>query len=111
MKPNCSRREFLGAMSMVAGAAAARPLFASSMQAPASRVAIGLCPEYDRRVGDSLAVMFDQLGGLERLVPPMRYSLYFALPSGNVWVCPTSMPVFGSPIADTSGMARAGVLP
>jgi len=68
MKPNCSRREFLGAMSMVAGAAAARPLFASSMQAPASRVAIGLCPEYDRRVGDSLAVMFDQLGGLERLV-------------------------------------------
>src|SRR5690349_19946520 len=68
MKTNCSSREFLGAMSMVAGAAAARPLFASSMQAPASRMANGLCPEYDRRVGDSLAVMFDHLGGLERLV-------------------------------------------
>lgn len=68
MKPNCSRREFLGAMSMVAGAAVARPIFASGMRAPASPVAIGLCPEYDRRVGDTLAVMFDQLGGLARLV-------------------------------------------
>ncbi|HEV2323318.1 MAG TPA: DUF362 domain-containing protein [Terracidiphilus sp.] len=68
MKPNCSRREFLSAMTMVAGAAVAPPIFASAMRAPASPVAIGLCPEYDRRVGDTLAVMFDQLGGLERLV-------------------------------------------
>ncbi len=28
---------------------------------------------------------------------------------GKVWVSPTSMPVWGSPIADTSGMARPGV--
>lgn len=68
MKPNCSRREFLSAMTMVAGAAVAPPIFASAMRAPASPVAIGLCPEYDRRVGDTLAVMFDQLGRLERLV-------------------------------------------
>jgi uncharacterized protein (DUF362 family) len=67
MKLNCSRRKFLGAMGMVAGATVARPIFASTM-APASRVAIGLCPEYDRRVGDTLATMFDQLGGLGRLV-------------------------------------------
>ena len=68
MKPNCSRREFLGAMSMVAGAAVAPPIFASAMRAPAGRVAIGLCLEYDRRVRDTLAVMFDQLGGLDGLV-------------------------------------------
>jgi uncharacterized protein (DUF362 family) len=68
MKPNCSRREFLSAMSMVASAALARPIFASAMRAPASRVAVGLCPEYDRRVRDTLAIMFDQLGGLDKLV-------------------------------------------
>lgn len=68
MKPNCSRREFLGAMSMVGGAALARPILASALRAPAGTVAIGLCPEYDRRVRDTLGVMFDQLGGLDRLV-------------------------------------------
>ena len=39
-------------------------------------------------------------------MPPMRYSLNFTLPSGNVWVWPTSMPVFGSPTRLTSGTTR-----
>ena len=68
MTMNCSRREFLGAMGMAAGASIARPALASTMQAPASRVAIGTCPEYDRQVTDVLSAMFDQLGGLEGLV-------------------------------------------
>jgi uncharacterized protein (DUF362 family) len=51
-----------------AGAGLARPAFASLRVAPASRVAIGRCMEYDRQVTDVLATMFDQLGGIGKLV-------------------------------------------
>lgn len=68
MTMNCSRRDFIGAMGMAAGAYIARPAMASTMQAPASRVAVGACPEYNRQVGEVLSTMFDQLGGLEGLV-------------------------------------------
>lgn len=68
MKVNCSRRDFLGAMGMAAGAYVARPAIASAMQAPASRVAIGTCQEYNGKVADVLSTMFDQLGGLQGLV-------------------------------------------
>jgi uncharacterized protein (DUF362 family) len=53
---------------MAAGACLARPALLSARPGPASRVAIGLCPAYDRRVSDVLSTMFDQLGGLETLV-------------------------------------------
>ena len=68
MKLNYSRREFLGVAGMAAGAALAQPALATAMKAPASRVAIGVCPEYDKQVSDVLATMFDQLGGLQKLV-------------------------------------------
>jgi uncharacterized protein (DUF362 family) len=68
MKMNGSRREFLGAMGMAAGAFMARPSILSALPAPASRVAVGVCPEYNRNVVDVLSTMFDQLGGLETLV-------------------------------------------
>jgi len=68
MEWNCSRRDFLGAMGMAAGAYIARPVLGSALQAPTSRVAIGLCPEYDRQVAEVLSKMFDQLGGLGPLV-------------------------------------------
>jgi hypothetical protein len=32
--------------------------------------------------------MMPAISGLDRLVPPMRYSEYFAVPSGNVCVKP-----------------------
>jgi uncharacterized protein (DUF362 family) len=64
----CSRREFLGVAGMAAGATIAQPALASMIPAPSSRVAIGICPQYDRRVSDVLSAMFDQLGGLEKLV-------------------------------------------
>lgn len=67
MNMTSSRRDFLGALGMAAGAFAARPLLAES-KAPASPVAIGLCPEYNRQVTDVLSTMFDQLGGLNKLV-------------------------------------------
>lgn len=68
MEWNCSRRDFLGAMGVAAGAYVAGPALASALQAPTSRVAIGLCPEYDRQVAEVLSKMFDQLGGLGPLV-------------------------------------------
>jgi uncharacterized protein (DUF362 family) len=68
MKTNCSRRNFLGAMGMAAGAYVIHPVMASAFEAPAGRVAIGTCPEYDRQVVDVLSTMFDQLGGLSKLV-------------------------------------------
>lgn len=68
MTGNRSRREFLSAAAMTAGACLAQPNLLRAERAPAGRVAIGLCPEYDRRVETTLATMFDQLGGLDRLV-------------------------------------------
>ncbi len=68
MRSSCSRRDFIGAMGVVAGASMVRPSLLSAVPAPAGRVAIGTCPEYDRQVGDVLARMFDQLGGLDGLV-------------------------------------------
>ncbi|HEV2487270.1 MAG TPA: DUF362 domain-containing protein [Terracidiphilus sp.] len=68
MRMNCSRREFLGAMGMAAGAYVAKPSLLSAERASASPVAIGICPEYNRQVVDVLSTMFDQLGGLQKLV-------------------------------------------
>jgi uncharacterized protein (DUF362 family) len=75
MKTNCSRRQFLGAMGMTAGAAIASPKLLNALQAPASPVAIGLCREYDRQVVDVLSTMFDQLGGLQPLVKGKTVSI------------------------------------
>ncbi|KAA6461980.1 DUF362 domain-containing protein [Acidobacteria bacterium AB60] len=63
----CTRRRFLGAVGMAAGATLSQPLWSKALSAT-SRVAIGVCPEYDRRVSDVLTTMFDQLGGLQKLV-------------------------------------------
>ncbi len=68
MYTNCSRRHFLGAMGMAAGAAIVKPSLLSAQRAPASPVAIGLCREYDKQVIATLTTMFDQLGGLKPLV-------------------------------------------
>jgi uncharacterized protein (DUF362 family) len=55
-------------MTMAAGAYVARPSLLSAQQAPAGKVAVGMCPEYDRQVTDVMSTLFDQLGGLEKLV-------------------------------------------
>ncbi len=68
MTTNYSRRHFLGAMGMAAGAYIAKPSLLSGQRAPASPVAIGICREYNRQVVDVLSTMFDQLGGLKPLV-------------------------------------------
>ena len=63
-----SRRDFLGAAGMAVGARMARPALAGALRTPASRVAIAQCQEYNRQVTDVLASMFNQLGGIEKLV-------------------------------------------
>lgn len=70
MKTNFSRRDFLGAAGMAAGAMMARPamLSALSVSPSLSRVAIGVCKEYNQQVRGVLAAMFDQLGGIAGLV-------------------------------------------
>ncbi len=68
MSRKSSRREFLGAVTMAAGAYIARPALLQAQQAPAGRAAVAICPEYNRQVVDSLSTMFEQLGGLGKLV-------------------------------------------
>lgn len=57
-----TRREWLAAI------AAAPLLHAADTGAPASPVSIAKCASYDEDVQAKLATMFDQLGGLDRLV-------------------------------------------
>ena len=69
MMTSYNRREFLGTAALAAAGATLVPrALASALQAPASRVAIGRCMEYNRQVTDVLASMFDQLGGIGPLV-------------------------------------------
>ncbi|MGB7759656.1 MAG: DUF362 domain-containing protein [Bryobacteraceae bacterium] len=56
-----TRREWIALMG-------AAPLVRSAAAAPASPVSLARCASYDEDVTAHLAAMFDQLGGLERLV-------------------------------------------
>lgn len=106
MERNWPRRDFIGAIGIATAAYAARRVLGSP--APTSRVAIGLCPEYDRQVSEVLSKMFDQLGGLAPLVRGKTVAIKLnltgptdmklgAMPSGSThWVHPQ---VIGSLIA------------
>src|SRR5580700_10326577 len=56
-----TRREWLALI-------AATPLVKAAAEAPTAPVSIAKCATYDEDVTAQLAAMFDQLGGLERLV-------------------------------------------
>src|SRR6516164_1551305 len=58
-----TRRELLALIG-----AAPVPLLKAAPEAPAAPVSIAKCPSYDADVAAILAGMFDQLGGLERIV-------------------------------------------
>ena len=68
MTMNRSRREFLGAMGMAAGAYMVEPSLLGALPVTDAKVAIGRCPEYNRQVVQVLSTMFDQLGGLQHMV-------------------------------------------
>jgi uncharacterized protein (DUF362 family) len=63
---NCTRRQLLGG-SIAAAWSAALPLRAQT-QAPTAPVAVARCNSYDSQLTPTLARMFDQIGGLSRLV-------------------------------------------
>src|ERR1019366_5121277 len=69
MHSDCTRRQWLAA---AAGAALARPFApaasAAASTGPTPRVAIARCPTYGHELLPAMQRMFDQLGGLERLV-------------------------------------------
>jgi uncharacterized protein (DUF362 family) len=67
-KTNCSRRKFLNVASATAGIWLARPAMFFAHPASTNRVAVGMCPDYGPPVVTAMAKLFDQLGGLERLV-------------------------------------------
>ena len=76
----------MGAMGMAAGAVAARPALLHALPAQTGRVAIGMCAEYDRKVTDVLSTMFNQLGGLQKLVNGKTVAIKLNLtgpPTGN----------------------------
>src|SRR5579871_1915704 len=61
----CSRRYFLGAG---AGAVLAGPFAAAGTSGRASRVTIAKCPDYGAALLPAMQRMFDELGGLGRIV-------------------------------------------
>jgi uncharacterized protein (DUF362 family) len=82
MKMHRSRREFLGAMSMAAGAYMVQPSLLRALPANNARVAIGRCPEYNRQVVIALGAMFDQLGGLRRMVAGKTVAIKLNMTAG-----------------------------
>jgi uncharacterized protein (DUF362 family) len=73
MRKCINRREFVQGLGVAAAGWSLRPsyLFPDNLgarSAPTAPVAVAKCAEYGSGVRASLATMFDQLGGLDRLV-------------------------------------------
>jgi uncharacterized protein (DUF362 family) len=77
MCPGLSRRRFLAAAS----AFTAAPLIGAP-QAPAAPVSIAKCPDYGPALTPTLKTMFDQLGGLGRLVKGKTVSIKINMTGG-----------------------------
>lgn len=77
MCPGLSRRRFLAAAS----AFSAAPLLRAA-QAPAAPVSIARCPDYGAALTPTLKTMFDQLGGLGRLVKGKTVSIKINMTGG-----------------------------
>lgn len=68
MQMDYSRRDFLGAMGMAASAYFAPSTLLKAQHLSTSRVAVGMCKEYNHQVVDVLSTMFNQLGGIDGMV-------------------------------------------
>lgn len=106
---SCSRVSRRALLAGAAGAALGRPGLAA---APASRVAIGRCRAYDRSMEATLAGMFDQLGGIGRLVKGKTVAVKLNL-TGNITRFPIKpdLPYRNDPhtvLAFAHLLARAG---
>ena len=68
MKRNLNRREFIQGVSAAAAGFCLAPSGLWAKTAPTAPVAVAKCATYGPEVGTTLATMFDQLGGIEKLV-------------------------------------------
>lgn len=69
MKRYINRRQFIQGMSTaVAGFSFCSPHIHASPSAPTAPVAVAKCPTYGPEVRETLETLFDQLGGVQRLV-------------------------------------------
>ena len=100
MKSSPNRREFLQGLGIAAAGLYLAPASLMAKVAPTAPVAIARCPAYGPGVATALAGMFDQLGGLPRLVKGKTVAIKLnvtgsatdrlhGLPPGNTfWVHP-----------------------
>src|ERR1035441_3547021 len=93
MHNDCTRRQWLAGAG---GAAMTRPFApaasaAASSMGPTPRVAIAKCPTYGAELLPAMQRMFDQLGGLERLVKGKTVAASSMGPTPRVAIakCPT----------------------
>lgn len=69
MKNTCTRRQFINGLGATAASLwLPRPRLCLGSEAPTAPVSVAKCPAYGPEVLPTLARMFDQLGGMERLV-------------------------------------------
>jgi uncharacterized protein (DUF362 family) len=68
MNRHVNRREFIQGLSAAAAGFYLAPAGLWAKTAPAAPVAVAKCATYGPEVGTTLATMFDQLGGIEKLV-------------------------------------------
>ena len=68
MKAHINRREFIQGFGAAAGLYLSPRNFLATTSAPTAPVAVAKCATYGPEVRSTLATMFNQLGGLERLV-------------------------------------------
>lgn len=83
MKLSVNRREFIqGVGAAAAGVCLAPHELFGATSAPTAPVAVAQCPGYGPQVRERLATMFDQLGGLERLVKGKTVAIKLNLTGG-----------------------------
>jgi len=82
MKRNLNRREFIQGVSAAAAGFCLAPSGLWARPAPAAPVAVAKCATYGPEVVSTLAGMFDQLGGLDRLVNGKTVSVKINLTGG-----------------------------
>jgi len=68
MNRHVNRREFIQGLSAAAAGFYLAPAGLWAKTAPTAPVAVAKCATYGPEVGTTLATMFDQLGGIEKLV-------------------------------------------
>jgi uncharacterized protein (DUF362 family) len=109
-----TRRALLSRTGLAAVGAGMLPRIARAAEAPAAPVALARCPSYGRELLPVLTTMFDQLGGMGRLVKGKTVAIKVNLtgePSGRVGYLPIGCTTWTHPAVIGAAlhlMGRAG---